>query len=151
MYFFLNSEPQLSRLKEFNNQRMRWRRAFRSYFFVTKKTIKKQTCSELNFLETPVQVSRGASTLYFNASFFCNLLLLKNISNPRSRSTKWEINIVLITVLVFQEHPQGYILSFIYKLLRALSLSRMLLSFRSDLYILPQLGKIFKSVVFTFL
>ena len=76
-----------------------------------------------------MQVSRGASTLYFNASFFCNPLLLKNISNPRSRSTKWEINIVLITVLVLQEYPQGYILSFIYKLLRALSLSRMLLEF----------------------
>ena len=58
----------------------------------------------------------------------------------------------MITTLVLQDQPQGYILSYFYKLLRAFYLSpEWLLNFLSNLYIPPCVGKISKFMEFTFL
>ena len=44
-----------------------------------------------NFLETPIQVLRGASILYFNTLFFffCEPLFFEDILTSRLESTKW--------------------------------------------------------------
>ena len=58
----------------------------------------------------------------------------------------------MITTLVLQDYPQGYILSYFYKLPRALSLSpEFLLDFLSNVYIPPCVGKMFEFMEFTFL
>ena len=56
-----------------------------------------------------------------------------------------------ITTFVLHDQPQGYMFSYFYKLLRALSLSRILNKFLSNLYIQPWLGKNFKFMVLIFL
>ena len=57
-----------------------------------------------------------------------------------------------MTTLVLQTYPQGYILSYFYKLPRALSLSPgCLLNFLSNFYIPRCVGKFFKFMEFTFL
>ena len=54
--------------------------------------------------------------------------------------------------LALQDYPQGYILSYFYKLPRALSLSpKCLLNFLSIFYIPQCVGKVFKFMEFTFL
>ena len=42
-----------------------------------------------NFLETLMQICRGASILYFNTPFFCCLLFSDYISIPRLELIKW--------------------------------------------------------------
>ena len=57
-----------------------------------------------------------------------------------------------MTTLVLQTYPQGYILSYFYKLPRTLSLSpECLLNFLSNFYIPRCVGKFFKLMEFTFL
>ena len=57
----------------------------------------------------------------------------------------------MITIFALQDCPQGYMLSYFYKLPRALSLSRMLVEFFSNFYIPPCVGKIIKFMELTFL
>ena len=61
-------------------------RGFRTYcfFFGNKKIVKRQIFSAWNFLETPTQVYRGASILYFNSPFFCFPLFFEDITNLKS-------------------------------------------------------------------
>ena len=47
---------------------MKVNKAFRNPF-ITKKAIEKQTGFAMNFLEAQYKVYKGASILYFNASF----------------------------------------------------------------------------------
>ena len=55
------------------------KRAFKSYFFVTKKRIRKQTGSAWNFLQPTIQVCRVTYTPGFKI----------NVSTLRSESPKW--------------------------------------------------------------
>ena len=56
---------------------------------------------------------------------------------------------VLITTLALQDKPQRYILSYLYRLVRALSLSRTFILFSVFIsHIPPWLGKVFKFMVF---
>ena len=75
VYLFLDSKLQLGKSIEFSNEWMKVqvKRAWRSYFFVTKKVIKKQTSSAWNFLQPSMQVCRGAYIPCFsiNALIFC--------------------------------------------------------------------------------
>ena len=64
-------------------------------------------------------------------------------------STKWLT--VLITTLILQDQPQGYILSYFYKLLGLYFSPECLLNFLSIFYITPCVGKPFKFMVFKFL
>ena len=60
------------------------------------------------------------SIFYFNEPFFWCSLFFKNISTLRLEPT---------TTIVFQDWPQRCILSYLFKLLRVLSLSRILPEF----------------------
>ena len=87
VYLFLDPEPQLGKSEELKNQRMKKIELLEAIFFLsttTKKIIKEQTVSRLNFLETPLQVCRSLSNLYFNSHFFCYLHFSKDTSNPKS-------------------------------------------------------------------
>ena len=52
-------------------------------FFITKKTINKQTGFVRNFLQAPIQVCWGDSIHYFNTPFFCCSLFYENISTHK--------------------------------------------------------------------
>ena len=69
----------------------------------------------------------SSHSLYFNAPFFC-CLSFSRVSQPKVRIKKI-VNIVSVTTLVFQDQPQGHIISYFYKLHRASSLSRILVEF----------------------
>ena len=64
--------------------------AFKSYFFVTKKVIKKQTGSAWKFLQPLIPVCWGAYIPSFKISvpFFCCTLFSKNYLNPQVRINK---------------------------------------------------------------
>ena len=66
------------------------KRAFKSYFFVIKKAVKKQTSSAWIFLQPAIQVCRGAYISYFkiNAPIFCCPLFLEEYLNPQVRINK---------------------------------------------------------------
>ena len=83
-------EPQLGK-SEFNNLGMKKTKLLEAILILLPKNNKKQTVFVLNFLETPVKVSRGASVLYLNAFFFCYLLFFEDISTLRllESTTKW--------------------------------------------------------------
>ena len=101
MYLFLNSELQLGKSKEINNQgiKVQVKIAFKSYsfIFVTKMQKKqnkketnkpnKQTNSAWNFLQPSRQMCRGVSLPYFNISttIFYDPLLFENYLNPRGQ------------------------------------------------------------------
>ena len=56
-----------------------------------------------------------------------------------------------MTTLVFEDYPQGYIVSYLYKLPRALSLSRMLAEFFFRILHSTMCRKIFQFMKLTFL
>ena len=66
------------------------KRALKSYFFVIKRRIKKQTGSAWNFLQFPIQMCRGAYIPYFkiNAPIFCCSIFLEECLNPQFRINK---------------------------------------------------------------
>ena len=53
----------------------------------------------------------------------------KNFITPRSGSTEQLTNTVMIITMVFQDEPQGYILSYICRTLCALSISKIFVDF----------------------
>ena len=55
--------------------------------FITKKKLKSRQALHRIFLKPQYKVYRGASILYFNASFSDVLTFLKNISTPRLEPT----------------------------------------------------------------
>ena len=78
---------------------------------------------------------------------FSVVLSLLRISQPSGCENQQRVNFTLS----LQYYPQGCILSYFYKLLRALSLSRMLVEFSLNLNMPPCVGKIFRFMVSTFL
>ena len=64
--------------------------AFKSYFFVTKKVIKKQTGSAWKFLQPLIPLCWGAYIPSFKISvpFFCCTLFSENYLNPQVRINK---------------------------------------------------------------
>ena len=66
------------------------KKVFESYFFVTKKTVKRQTDSAWNFFQPPIQVCRGTSIPYFkiNTPIFCCSLFFEEYLNPQVRMNK---------------------------------------------------------------
>ena len=84
VYRFVDSEPQLDKSNEFNNQGMKGqvKRAFNSYFLCYKKTLKNSRP-----LHPQYKCTAGASVPYFNISVsLCYPPL--NILTPKSGSTK---------------------------------------------------------------
>ena len=65
-------------------------RAFKSYFFVTKKVIKKQTGSTWNFLQPSIPVYRATHIPYFkiNPPHFLLSVFSENYLNPQVRINK---------------------------------------------------------------
>ena len=68
VYLFLEFEPQLDKSEEFSNHGMKEIELLEAIPFLSPK--KHQAGFAWNFLETPIQVCRGASILYFNTLFF---------------------------------------------------------------------------------
>ena len=68
VYLFLEFEPQLDKSEEFSNHWMKKIELLEAIPFLSPK--KNQAGFAWNFLETPIQVCRGASILYFNTLFF---------------------------------------------------------------------------------
>ena len=68
VYLFLEFEPKLGKSEKFNNQGMKENKAFRIPF-ITKKQLKSRQALHRIFLKPQYKVYRGASILYFNASF----------------------------------------------------------------------------------
>ena len=136
----------LSRSEEFNKHGEKENRAFRSSSFLTPK--KQLTGFAWNFLETPIQVCRGVSILYFNIPFifffFFFFLYLFPVFwghlNPHVRINK-KLNSVAYhpgpSRLVSKIHP---FISLRNSLGLYLSLE-CLLNFVSNLYIPPCVGK----------
>ena len=73
-------EPQLGKSENFNNQGMKENRAFR-ILFITKKQLKSRQALHRIFLKHQYKVYRGASILYFDASFF-DVPSFSKISQP---------------------------------------------------------------------
>ena len=68
VYLFLTFERQLGKSEKFNNQGMKEDRGFRN-FFITNKQLKSRQALHRIFLKPQYKVYRGASIIYFNASF----------------------------------------------------------------------------------
>ena len=84
----------------------------------------------MKLFSTSIQVFRGTSFSYFKIKvpFFC-CPLCQIISRPLCHNQKNGKPAVSITTLVLQDQPQGYILSYFYRLVRALSHSRIFVEF----------------------
>ena len=83
VYLFLEFEPQLGKSEKFNNQGMKENKTFRIPF-ITKKQLKGRQALHRIFLKPQYKVYRGASILYFNATFsdvpsFSNLIKQKKL------------------------------------------------------------------------
>ena len=116
-------------------------------FFVCKKIKikiknKKRNKRSIRLSSGLIQVCNRYAPLYYKIK----LPFSKNKSISIPGSTHWQTNVVSITTLVVQDYLQGYILSYIYRTLRALALSRIFFP-----YIPPCLEKIFKFTLFTLL
>ena len=91
VYFFLKFEPQLGKSEKFNNQGIKENRAFR-ILFMTKKQSKSIQALHRIFLKPQYKEYRGASILYFNASFSDVPSFFKNISTSRLQPTNGKQN-----------------------------------------------------------
>ena len=67
-YLFLEFEPQLGKSEKFNNQGIKENKAF-GIPFIAKTPLKSRQALHRIFLKPQYKVYRGASILYFNASF----------------------------------------------------------------------------------
>ena len=112
------------------------KRAFKGYFFVTKKTITKQTGSAWNVFQTSIQVCRGAriSYLKINTSIFCCLICFEEYLNPQVRIHKMLIEHTVNYHLVIQNLLQGYTLLYLYGLLGDLCLQNISRFFSKLIY-----------------
>ena len=119
------------------------KKAFKSYFLVTKKMTKKKG-SAWNFLQPPMQVCRGAYIHYFkiNASIFCCPLFFEEYLNPQVKINK------MVNKYTVDYHPSSSELTstiqpFIFLWTPKEFISHeYFLSFFSNLYILPWCGKV---------
>ena len=128
---------------------MKENRTFRSYSFYHQKTIISRQAWQEFFLKPQYKCEKEPKS---SISLFPFLLplLFQGYRNPQVRIRKKKLT-ALINNLVHQDQPQGYILSYFYKLLRTSSLSRMLEEFSLKLVYSTMVGKSFKSMVFTFI
>ena len=115
-YIFISSvdfkvNKYMTILKTGNRAFTKENRAFR-IFFITKKKKKKQTGFPLNFLETPILSVHRCLIRLFQRTLFLMFPLFQKYINSQVRTNKM-VNI----------------LSYFFKLLRPLSLSRMLVEF----------------------
>ena len=81
VYLFLEFEPQLGKSEKFNNQGMKENKAF-GIAFITKNQLKSRQALHRIFLKPQYKVYRGASILYFNASFSDVLTFSKISQTP---------------------------------------------------------------------
>ena len=80
-----------------------------------------------NFLETLIQSVQRSLNVLFQCTFFLMFPFFQNVSTPGQNQ---EIGKQCwLPPLILQDQPQGYILSCFFKLVRVLSLSRMLVEF----------------------
>ena len=125
--------------EEFNSQGIKWNRAFRGCFFCPRKKQQKADRLCMKFYSNPNR-SIQRCLISFQRLLFLLPTLFWGYLKPQ---IKLETSIVSIITLLLQDYPQGYILSYFYKLLRALSFSRMLAEFSlQPLY--STVGKKFK-------
>ena len=89
-----------------------------------------------------MQVCWGASILYLNTPLFL-LCPLPGYCNPQVIRIETMVNSVN-TTLVLQDQPQGYIFLYFYKLLRALSVFRMVVESSLKLVYSIMCGKKFR-------
>ena len=68
VYLFLEFEPELGKSEKFNNHGMKENKAF-GIPFIIKKQLKSRKALHIIFLKLQYKVYRGASILYFHASF----------------------------------------------------------------------------------
>ena len=92
VYLFLKYEPQLGKSEKFNNQGMKENRAFR-ILFITKKQLKSRQALHRIFLKPQYKVYRGASILYFNASF-SDVPSFSKISQPPGQNQQMVNSVV---------------------------------------------------------
>ena len=123
--------------------------AFKSYFSVTKKTIRKQTGSVWNFPQPSIQVCRGVYIPYISKSapIFCCFIFFKECLNPQIKINKMVKEHTLyyhagpseftprIHPLIFLWTPKGFFSP------------KYFLNFFSNLYIPLWLQKSFKFIV----
>ena len=98
---------------------MKENRAF-GILFITKK----QTGFAWNFLETPIQNVQRCFRPLFQHTLFLVFPIFQKYLNPQVRNNK-----MAFPILALQNQPQRYILSYFFKLLRALSFYRILVEF----------------------
>ena len=93
VYLFLEFEPQLGKSEKFSNQGMKENKAFRIPF-ITKKQLKSRQALHRIFLKPQYKVYRGASILYFNASF-SDVPSFSKISQPPGQNQQMVLNSVV--------------------------------------------------------
>ena len=81
----------------------------------------------MEFLESPIQSVERSLNLLFQCILFLMFPQFQKYLNPHVRNNKLVSSV--FTTLVLQDQPQGYILSYFFKLVRVLALSRMLVEF----------------------
>ena len=81
----------------------------------------------MEFLESPTQSVERSLNLLFQCILFLMFPQFQKYLNPQVRNNKLVSSV--FTTLVLQDQPQGYILSYFFKLVRVLALSRMLVEF----------------------
>ena len=126
VYLFLDSELSIVRWKHRSREL-----SFKSYFFVAKKAIKKQTCSAWIFYQSPMQMRRGAYIPYFkvNAHIFCCSINFEERINLQVRVNIMVNENTFDYQLSPSELTQGYTLSYFYGLRRTLYIYRIFIEF----------------------
>ena len=128
--------------------KIQFKRTFKSYFFATKKIIKKQTSPASNFLQPPIPICRGAYIPYFkiNGAIFCCLIFSENYLNPQVR-----INKMVYRHIEYHPSPSQLISRCIRPIflwtLKGFISPESFSNFFLNLYIPPWLRKSFKFVV----
>ena len=108
VYVFLELEPQLSKIEEFNNQGKKENRAFRSYSFFHQKTIKSRQALHEIFLKYQYNCAQMPQSSISTHLFSNNSRFLR-ISKPLGQNQQNGKQCLLINTLALQDQPQGYI------------------------------------------
>ena len=90
VYLSVEFESQLGKSEKFNNQGIKENKAFRIPF-ITKKQLKSRQALHRIFLKPQYKVYRGASILYFNASF-SDVPSFSKMSQPPGQNQQMALN-----------------------------------------------------------
>ena len=93
VYIFLEFEPQFGKSEKFNNQGMKENKTFR-ILFITKEQLKGRQALHRIFVKPQYKVCRGASILYFNASF-SDVFSFSKLSQPPGQNQQMVLNSVV--------------------------------------------------------